>query len=127
MANTTREITFQNFESTVDSNPIVILDFWAAWCGPCRMFAPTFEKAAEDHPDIVFGKVNTETAQDLAGAFRVRSIPTIMAFKEGVLLFEQAGVLPAQALNELVQKLREVDMKEVKAQMAAAEAGNGEP
>ena len=105
----THEVTLKTFESIVDSNSIVFLDFWAAWCGPCRLLAPVFEDAAIRHPDIYFGKVNTEEATDLAAAFQVRSIPTIMAFKNGELVFEQSGALSPTMLDKLIQDLRELD------------------
>jgi thioredoxin len=102
----TQTVTFDNFESVVDSHPLVILDFWAGWCGPCKIFAPAFEAAAAAHPDIYFGKVDTEAASDLAAAFQVRSIPTLMAFKNADLVFEQAGVLPAAQFAALIENLR---------------------
>jgi thioredoxin len=107
MAGATHEVTMENFESVVDSNPIVFLDFWAAWCQPCRAFAPVFESAAEHNPDIYFGKVNTEVAVELAQAFQIRSIPTLMAFKNGELVFEQPGILPPKLFAELIEKLRQ--------------------
>ena len=115
----TREITLENLPATVQENDIVLLDFWAAWCGPCRMFAPIFERAAEAHPDIVFGKVDTEAQQQLAAVFGITSIPTLVAFRGGIVVFEQAGALPAPALDELIAAVRALDMDDVRAQLAA--------
>ena len=109
----TTQMTEQNFEGIVASNDIVLIDFWAAWCGPCRSFAPTYEKVAEKHPDIVFAKVDTEAEQGLAASFNIMSIPTLMIMRENVVLFSQAGALPESALDELVAKVRELDMPEV--------------
>ena len=119
---TTVTITLANVEKTVLDNDIVLLDFWAAWCGPCRMFAPTFEAASEKHPDAVFGKVDTEDQQALAARFNIRSIPTLVVFKEKIPVFSQPGALPAAALEELIGKVKELDMDEVRAKIAAAEA-----
>jgi thioredoxin 1 len=116
---TTRDLTQADFESTVTEHEIVLVDFWASWCGPCRMFAPVYEKASAEHPDIVFGKVDTEAEQALAGAARITSIPTLMAFKDGVLVFSQPGALPAAALEELIASVRALD---VEAALRAAEA-----
>ncbi len=103
----THEVDFENFETVVEQNPVVILDFWAEWCQPCKVFGPIFDALAETYPEIYFGKVNTEVATELAEAFQVRSIPTIMAFKNGELVFEQAGVLPAEHFEKLIEQLKE--------------------
>ena len=116
---TTRDLTSDDFETTVAENDIVLVDFWAGWCGPCRQFAPVYERASEAHPDIVFGKVDTEGEAQLAGAARITSIPTLMAFKDQVLVFSQPGALPAPALEELIAAVRALD---VEAAMRDAEA-----
>ncbi|MCL4292388.1 MAG: thioredoxin [Acidimicrobiia bacterium] len=108
------------FDDTVAGNDIVLVDWWASWCGPCRMFGPVFEAAAEQHPDIVFAKVDTEAERDLAGAAGIMSVPTLMAFREGVLVFSQPGALPAAVLDELIGKVRDLDMEQVHASVAAA-------
>ena len=110
----TVELTKDNFEETVTGSEIVLIDFWAAWCGPCRMFGPVYEKAAERHPDIVFGKVDTEAQPELAGAFQISSIPTLMAVRDRTVLYSQPGALPPQALEELIGRIRAVDMDDVR-------------
>ncbi|OFW66803.1 MAG: thioredoxin [Actinobacteria bacterium RBG_16_68_21] len=116
----TVELTKDNFESTITDNATVLVDFWAQWCGPCRMFAPTFEAASTANPDIVFGKVDTEAQPELAEFFSVRSIPTLMVFRDNVVLYSQAGALPGNMLDDLIDQVRKVDMAEVHRQIAEA-------
>ena len=113
----TIELTHENFEKTVNENPMVIVDFWAPWCGPCRGFAPVYEKASEKHTDVVFAKVNTDEQQELAGAFNIRSIPTLMVFREKVILFQEPGALPGQALEQVITQAKALDMAKVHAEI----------
>jgi thioredoxin len=117
----TTEITKDTFNDTINNNNIVLVDWWAEWCGPCRSFAPVFEEASQKHSDIVFGKIDTETQPELSAMARITSIPTLMAFREGILIFSQAGALPAASLEELIGKVRELDMEQVHAALAAEE------
>jgi thioredoxin 1 len=123
----TIELTQENFDKTVTENAMVIVDFWAPWCGPCRGFAPVYEKASETHADVVFAKVNTDEQQELAGAFKIRSIPTLMVFRENVILFQQAGALPGNALEQVITQAKTVDMVKVRQEIEAQDQAEKTP
>jgi thioredoxin 1 len=115
----TIQLTKENFEKTVTENPMVIVDFWAPWCGPCKGFAPVYEQASDSHPDVVFAKVNTDEEGELAGAFGIRSIPTLVVFREQVILFQQAGALPGSALEQVITQAKQLDMAKVHEEIAS--------
>jgi len=119
---TTINLTKENFDQTVEKNPMVIVDFWAAWCAPCRFFSPTFEQASEKYPDVVFGKVNTEEQPELAGTFGIRSIPTLMILRDKVILYSEAGALPATQLHALIDQAKALDMEQVQRDLAQQHA-----
>ncbi|MEG3615503.1 thioredoxin [Isoptericola haloaureus] len=119
----TVELTDSTFEQAIKDNDIVLVDFWASWCGPCRQFAPVFEASSEEYPDVVHGKLDTEAQQQIAAAAGVTAIPTLMAFREGIMVFNQAGALPAPALKQVVDAVKDLDMDDVRTQIAAAQDG----
>jgi len=117
-------LTEENFNETAEQNPILVIDFWAPWCGPCRQFAPIFEEVAAQHTDIAFAKVNTEEQQGIAGYFQIQSIPTVMIIREGVIVFAEPGMLPKEALEDIINQVKALDMDEVRAQIAKEQANN---
>ena len=119
------ELTKENFEKVVTGNSTVIVDYWAPWCGPCRGFAPVFERVAEKHPDVVFAKVNTDEEQEIAAHFQIRSIPTLMVFRDQIIVFSQPGALPQNALEQVIGKAKELDMDEVRQQISQKQAAQG--
>ncbi len=123
----TTTLNMETFEATVTADGITLVDFWAEWCGPCKMFGPIFEEAATENPDITFAKVDTEAEQDLAGALAIMSIPTLMIFRDGVQLFSQPGALPKTALDDLISQVRALDMDAIRAEIAEQEANNANP
>ncbi|HYK13999.1 MAG TPA: thioredoxin [Burkholderiales bacterium] len=121
----TVDVTKENFEEIVTKNSMVMLDFWAAWCGPCKAFAPAFEAASEKYPDVVFGKINTEEQQELAGHFQIRSIPNVMLFRDQIVLFSQPGAMPSAGIDSVIEQAKALDMNKVRAEIAEAETQGG--
>ncbi len=118
------ELTAENFNEVAEKNPILVIDFWAPWCGPCKQFGPIYEEVAGEYPDIAFGKVNTEEQQDIAGYFKIQSIPTVMIIREGVIVFAQPGMLPKEGLKDVIEQVTALDMDEVRAEIAKEEEAN---
>lgn len=118
------ELSEENFEETINNNDFVIVDFWAQWCGPCKSFAPTYDKISEEFPDVVFGKVNTEEQQGIAGHFQIRSIPTLMMFREQIIIYSEAGALPEPAFKDIVERASDLDMAKVREQMSEEQTKN---
>ncbi|QSB04211.1 thioredoxin [Natronoglycomyces albus] len=122
----TIDLTKETFKDTIEADGIVLVDYWAQWCGPCRQFAPTFQEVSDNHEDIVFAKVDTEAEPEIAAAVNIQSIPTLMVFRDGILVFAQPGALPKEALEDLISQARKLDMDDVRAQVAAEEAGRAQ-